>query len=185
MTLETIANLATSAATFVAVVALFLELRKASEERRLTLFFHYLDHYATLIQQRREKWRNIRDTLRKNEKTRHEVGDRVSSLDYLLMRTRQAEPLFPVEHEVIDNEVRSLNILNELCRLAEGDDHRVTLVGSLFAGDISYYQNRLADLLALHKRESAQRLFPITRHDALTRFPVANFYQTPPDANLP
>ncbi len=180
---ELLANVATAGATLLALAALILELRRARQERELTIFFRYLDHYSELLDRRRTRWREIREVLSKNEKTKDEITGRTSSLDYLVLRAGQTEPFYPAEHEVLDGEIRSLNVLNELCVLVRGDGHREALLGSFFASDISYYQNRLDDLLKIRERESRQRLFPIPRFDAVKAFPVTKFFPAPPGAS--
>ena len=173
---QTLADIGSSFALLLAILVFAWEIRANRREREFAIFLRFVDAYEQVSQKRRTQWSKVKDVLQSNPALKHEIGDRTSSLDYLRTRAEQAEPMYAIEHGILEYEIRSLNILNELCRYAEKDPRKIALVNALFASEISYYRNKLDDLLTLREHESEQRLFSIPRCDALVRFSVGGFF---------
>lgn len=178
MDIQTAGIVASSVGVVVAVLALVSEIRANRHERQFAIFLRLLDAYEGVRGQRRQVWGRLKEVVRSNSKLAHEIGDRTGSIDYLLTRARQEEPLYAVEHELLEMEIRSLNVLNELCRLAKGDELGTALLASLLGGEISFYQNRLADIQSLRNREGTIRLFSIPRHSALSAFSIQDYFES-------
>ena len=83
--------------------------------------------------------------------------------------------MYPVEHELLEEEIRSLNIVNELCRLAAGDENRTALLSALLSSEIYYYQNRLSEIQELRDFQRRYRIFSIVRDSWLIKFDVRDF----------
>lgn len=177
---QTIAAIASSLGFILAILVFAWEIRANRRERDLSVFLRFLDAYEKVQARRRQQWSKVKEVIQSNPHLKDEIGDRTSTLDYLLIRSQQPEQMFAVEHGIIELEIQSLNILNELCRLSTGDQQRNTLLASFCGSEISYYQNRLNDLLALREREAGERLFSVPRHEALIKFTIHGFFDAPP-----
>lgn len=178
--LPTVANVATALAVIVALVTFVWEIRSARKQQDFTIFLRFVDAYERLQERRRATWVHLKETVRADPKIAQEIGDKASSLDYLKLRVEQQEPLYAIEHGVLENEIQSLNLLNELCRYGADDPQKMLLVKALFASEISYYQNRLSDVLYLREREKAVRLFSMPRADSLKTCQLGDFFQAVP-----
>jgi hypothetical protein len=95
------------------------------------------------------------------------------------MRLEQSDsdPLRAIEHSLIENEIRSVNLLNEICRLSAKDESRKNLVRILLSGEIAFYQRRLEDLRQLRESESKERRFSVMRADMLANYPVGDYFE--------
>lgn len=173
------AEVATILAFTIALVSFLWEFRANREERAFSVFLRFIDAYEQLQEDRRQRWNSLKEVVRANPNTQHEIGDRTNSVDYLLLRIEQDEPLYAVEHSLLENEIKSLNLLNELCRYSLKDTQKMLLTKALLADEISFYQNNLQRLLAIRDRESVERLFSIPRYDALIATPVEDFFNPP------
>ncbi len=179
-----IANLVPALAFILALIAFVWEIRQNRRERSFAIFLRLLDFYGNIQDRRRQQWRTLKDVIRSNPKLRHEIGDKTSSLDYLLIRSKQPEAMYAIEHEILEREIQSLNALNELCQMAGNDEPRITMLALLHGSEISYYQNRLQDLLLLKQKESVGRLFSVPRHEALSAFTIHEYFDKPATENL-
>jgi len=176
---QTTANVATAIAVVVGLATLVWEVRQTRRAQKFTVFLRFVDAYESLQEQRQANWRRLKDAVRASPTITAEIGDKTSSLDYLTHRVTQAEPLFAIEHGVLEYEIRSLNLLNELCRYAADDPHKMLLMKTLLASELSYYQNRLPDLLYIRTHEAGVRLLSVPRADALQKFSIGDFFQEP------
>lgn len=180
MDVQEVGTIVSSLGVVVAVLALVREISANRHERQFAIFLRLLDAYEGVRGQRRQVWGRLKEVVRSNSTLAHEIGDHTGGIDYLLTRARQEEPLYAVEHELLEMEIRSLNVLNELCRLAKGDELRTALLASLLGSEISFYQNRLADIQNLRSREGKSRLFSIPRHSALSAFSIQDYFESSP-----
>lgn len=177
---ETLGHISTVFACLVAVFALCWQMYTNNKEHHFSSFLTLLERYENLAQDRRQKWNLIKDTVKKNPKTANEVGDKVSTLDYLMLRKNQSEPFYAIEHGLIEREILSMNFLNQLCTYAKCESRSNSLLETMLASEISYYQNRLTDLLSLYEAEKGQRLFPKPQYDCVKGFDVSRVFDLPP-----
>ena len=140
---QSVGTIAGALGVVVAILALAYQIKVSRDERRFDTFVRFLDAYEGQQSRRRAKWQKVKEMARSNPKTANEVSEKISIVDYLEIRAAQLEPMYAIEHELLEEEIRSLNVVNELCRLAEGDENRTALLGSLLSSEIAYYQNKL------------------------------------------
>jgi hypothetical protein len=174
---QTTANIGSSVAVLIAVSVFAWEIRANRQEREFTIFLRFTDIYIELMNERKAQWSRLKETIGNNPNTKNEISDRTGSLDYLLLRAKQEEPFYAIEHSIIEYEVRSLNLLNEICYYAAKDPKKKILANIQFAHEISFYQNRLDDLLSLVDRERGERLFSVPRYSAVKKYSVKDFFQ--------
>lgn len=172
---QTIGTIASTFGVIVALIAFAYEIRMRRDERRFDTFVRFLDAYESQRKRRNTTWQKVREVLRRNERTANEVDERRSIVDYLVLRASQLESMYPVEHELLEEEIRSLNIVNELCRLAAGDENRTALLSALLSSEIYYYQNRLSEIQELRDFQRRYRIFSIVRDSWLIKFDVRDF----------
>lgn len=174
---QTISNIATSLAVILAIVVFIWEVRSSRKERAFSVFLRLVDYYGEIMTERRHKWKLIKEKVRSNPKISKEIGDKTSTLDYLLIRVKQKEPLYAIEHGLLEDEIRSLNLLNELCRYALKDKQMALILKISYSSEISYYQNRLEDLLLIRNKEKQLRLFSIPHHSHVKKFKVIRYFE--------
>jgi len=163
-------------ALIVAFVALIWQVLLSRKERAFSVFLRLLDFYGNIMTERREKWKTIKKVVKANPKISEEVGDKTSTLDYLMKRIEQKEPLYPIEHGLLEDEIRSLNLLNELCKYAFKDEEKALILRVSYSSEISYYQNRLKDILLVRDKEKRFVLLSIPRYSHLEKFPVGDYF---------
>lgn len=174
---QIISNIASSLAFILAIGLFIWEVRSNRKERAFSIFVRLVDYYSKVVTERKHKWKLIKEKVRLNPKTRKEVGDKTSTLDYLLTRTKQKEPLYAIEHGLLEDEIRSLSLLNELCRYALRDKQMALILKISYSSEISYYQNRLEDLLLIRKREKQLRLFSVPHYSHLLKFTISDYFE--------
>lgn len=174
---QTIANIATSLILIVAIGMFIWEVRSSRRERAFSIFLRLLDCYREIMSERKNKWKLIKEKVKANPKTSEEIGDKTSSLDYLLMRMRQKDPLYAIEHGLLEDEIRSLNLVNELCKSALKDEQRALVLKVLYPSEISYYQNRYEDLLLIRDSQKQLRLFSVPHYSHLQKFQVGDYFE--------
>ncbi len=143
--------------TLLSLVFLIIQIYFNKKEIEYSNFVTTLKYYDKLVEQSQEKWKLIKDVVHKNPKTKSEIPDRQDTLSYLIIRLSQKESFYAVEEELLDQEIRSLNFLNELCKVAKNE--RKSLLTLTYSSDISYYQNRKDDLLSLYNEEKHKRKY--------------------------
>ena len=173
---QTIANIATSLAVVVAIGVFIWETRSSRRERTFSIFFRMLDYYSKIMTERRRKWKVIEEKVKANPKISREIGDKTNTLDYLLTRIQQKEPLYAIEHGLLESEIRSLNLLNEMCRYALKDEQMALILRVTYSSEISFYQNRHEDILLIRDREKRLRIFSIPRYDHVLKFQVDDYF---------
>jgi hypothetical protein len=161
-----------------ALIGLAWQLRKSRQDTEFLMLQRLIDTYDKLRQDTRDRWRKIQGAI-KSTSLSHEIGDRTGSIDYLLMRVERSDsdPLTAIEHSLIENEIRSLNLLNEICRLSAKDESRKNLVRILLSDEIAFYQRRLEDLRQLRESESKERRFSVMRADMLPNYQVGDYFE--------
>jgi hypothetical protein len=177
---QTLGTIVAVAGVTIALIALAHEIRVSRDERAFDTFIRFLDAYENQQVRRRAKWKVIKETVRLHDHLAHEVRDTTNSVDYLTLRSRQLEAMYAIEHELLEEEIRSLNIVNQLCRLAIGDENRSALLAALFSGEIAFYQNKLADIHKLRESQKGLRLFSVMRSEWLTQFNLQGYHDQPP-----
>lgn len=175
-TIQTIANIATTLGLIVALIVFVAEIKANLKERKYESFLTLLNNYQAMVSERIDYLKTIKEEIRKNPKTANEIHDKQNSLSYLLIRLGQAEPMYAIEHDLLDREIRSLNFLNELCRIALEDKRASQILLLTDSHEISYYQNRLEDLIKLYESQRAVRLFPKPRYDWLRVFNIKDYF---------
>ena len=174
---QTIAYIVTPLALIATIVIFIVELERNRKERAFGTFLRLLDYYGNLLAERRRNWGIIKEKVRTNPKISQEIGDKTSSLDYLLTRVQQAEPFYAIEHGLLEDEIRSLNILNELCKIALKHEQMSLILKVCYSSDISFYQNRLKDILSILDKERQLRLFSIPRYSYLQKLQIVDYFQ--------
>ena len=173
---QTVANVTTSVALILAILAFGWEIRVNRKTQEFSVFMKFVDAYQKIIEDRHKIWAKITHMVRSNPKTKNEIPDKTNSINYLLLRIKQAEHLYAVEQELIEYELESINLLNELCRYSLVDGQKELLTKALFASEISFYQNRIEDIISLRKQASKERTLSIVRYDSLMKFQVGDFF---------
>jgi len=171
------ANISTSLAFIVAIGVFIWEISLSRRERAFSIFLKLLDYYREIMAERRNRWKRIKEKIRADPTISEEIGDKTSSLDYLLIRVRQEEPLDVIEHGLLEDEIRSLNLLNELAKCALKNEEMALVLKVLYSSEISYYQNRLKDILLIRDREKQWRLFSVPRYSYLQKFRVRDYFE--------
>ena len=170
---QILSNIATIIVAILAVIGLIWEIKSSRKERNFSIFLRLIDYYNEIMTERRKKWKLIKNT----NKELGEIGDKTNSLDYLLLRIQQKEPLYAIEHNLIEDEIRSLNLLNELCNYALKDEQKELILKISFSSEVSFYQNRLKDLLLILEKEKLLRPFSIPHYTYLQKFRVGDYFQ--------
>lgn len=176
---QTIANIATTVAVIVAVGALIWQMGSARKDREFQVFLRYVDAYETLKTKRQENWRKLKEAVRSLPGGDEEITDRTNSIQYLQLRVDQEEPLYAIEHGVLEYEIQSLNVLNDLCAYAGKDAKKLSLLKAMFATEIAFYQNFLPRILELRDHENDQRRFSIPRSESLLKCDVGAVFEMP------
>ncbi|MCK4361906.1 MAG: hypothetical protein KAW13_01335 [Dehalococcoidia bacterium] len=173
---QTIANIAILLAVIITIGVFIWEVIASRRERTFSVFLRLLDYYEKIMSERRRKWKTIKETVKDNAKIAEEIGDKTSTLDYLLTRAKQEEPLYAIEHELLEHEIRSLSLLNELCKYASKDEQKALVLRVSYSSEISYYQNRLKDILLILDKEKQLRLFSIPQYGHLQKFSIGGYF---------
>ena len=173
---QAIASTATTLALIVAIGMFILEIRSNRKERAFGTFLRLFDFYGNLMAERRRRWGIIKEKVRANPKISKEVGDKTSSLDYLQTRVQQAEPFYAIEHGLLEDEISSLNLLDALCKYALKDEQMALILKVCYSSEISFYQNRLKDILSIRDKEGQFRLFTMPRYSHLPKLRVGGDY---------
>ena len=170
------ANISTTLALVVALVVFIAEIRSSRKTREYESFLTLLENYQQIVEERKNQWRKIKKALKNNTKVSNEIHDKQNSLSYLLIRLGQSEPMYAIEHGLLDRELRSLNFLDKLCELALKNCRAFEILLLTDAHEISYYQNRLKDLLKLYESQRSIRLFPKPRYNSLDKTDISGFF---------
>ena len=174
--IQFIANISTTLALVVALIVFIAEVRSSKKAREYDSFLTLLQYYQRIVEERKSQWTKIQEALKDNPKVSHEIHDKQNSLSYLLIRLGQSEPMYASEHALLDRELRSLNFLNKLCELALKNDRAFDILLLTDAHEISYYQNRLKDLLKLYESQRTIRLFPKPHFNSLNKTDTSGFF---------
>ena len=177
---EILANKATVFALILALFALLKELKSNREERDFNTFLKLLEYYDRIMKERQERWTRVREKIKANPKNAHEVGDRTSSLDYLITRKKQKEPLYNIEHSMLGGEIESLNLLNALCKKALRAKNKELILKINYSDEIVWYQLHLEQLLDLRESEIDIIRLPIPHYTYLQKFKADDYMQKEP-----
>ena len=175
--IQAIANIATTLGLIFALIVFVAEIKANLKERKYQSFLTLLNNYQAMVSERKDYWKTIKEEIRKNPKIADEIHDKQNSVSYLLIRLGQTEPMYAIEHGLLDREIRSLNFLNELCRIALEDKRSTQILLLTDSHEISYYQNRLEDLIKLYESQRTVRLFPKPRYDWLSKFNMKDYFE--------
>ena len=170
------ANISTTLALVVALVIFIAEVRSSRKAKEYESFLTLLQNYQRIVEERKSQWSKIKDALKDNPKVSNEIHDKQNSLSYLLIRVEQPEPMYAIEHGLLDRELRSLNFLDKLCELALKNDRAFEILLLTDAHEVSYYQNRLKDLLKIYESQRSIRLFPKPQYNSLNKTDISDFF---------
>lgn len=176
MTLESITQFATTIGVIASLLAMASQIKKNRHSIEFETFNILLEKYHKIVQDRREQWKRIKDKLRENPKTAQEVHDRQNTLDYLELRKNQSEPLFAIEHGLLEREILSLNFLNELCLIASENPRCKRILILSESSEISYYKSHKDRLLGLFKNERLERKLPKPQFNFIDSFDVKELF---------
>jgi len=169
---HTTANIATTIALLVTIIALISNLRENRKTNEFVIFSKYQEAYTKVSENISNTWSMIKKEVRSNPKTKNEIPDISNSFDYIKLRIKQPENLYGIELHLIENEIQSLNILNQICQYALKDERKLNLVKIMYSKDISFYQDHIEDLLNFRKYCSRGMLLPIPRYNAIKQIKV-------------
>ncbi len=174
---QIIGNIIMALAVIVAIGTFIWEVKSSRKERAFSIFLRLLDFYSENMTERRKKWKIIKERVGANPKISEEIGDKTSSLDYLLRRTQQVESLYAMEHGLLEDEIRSLNLLDELCKYALKEEQMALILKISNSSEVSFYQNRLKDIISIRDNEKQFRLFSIPHYRHLQKFRVEDYFE--------
>ena len=160
----------------VSIIVLGYQVYQDKEQSEYTNFIDTLKYYDSLREERVENWNKVKEVVTSNPKTAWEIPDKQDSLTYLKIRADQDEPLYTIEHGILEREIKSLNLLNELCRMAKSNKKIDVLLKLVYSSEISYYQNRLQDLLYLYEKEKQYRRFSKPKYEIITTFKISDVF---------
>lgn len=173
---QTTANIATTFALLVAIIALICNLRENRKTNEFVILSKYQEAYSKISEKRRDTWKKIKEKVLSNPNTKNEIPDKSNSFEYIKLRIKQSENLYAIEHQLIEEEIESLSILNEICQYALKDVRKLNLVKIMYSKDISFYQNHINDLLDFRNHCSQERLLPIPKYNAIIQIKVDDYY---------
>jgi len=176
LTIQNIANIATTLGLIVTLIVFIVEFRNNRKEREYQSFLTLLGNYQRTVDARKDQWKKVKKSVRDNPKIAHEIDDKQNSISYLILRMEQTEPMYAIEHNILDREIRSLNFLDKLCEIALENDRALQVLLLTDAHEISYYQNRLEDILRLYESQNKLRLFPKPSHNSLKKCDVSKVF---------
>ena len=157
---DMIAQIATAVGVIVAILVFALEVKQSREAREYDSFTTMLNTYNNLVEQRQAKWQKIKEALLKNEETAKEVHDKQNTINYLILRIQQSEPLYAIEYELVANEIQTLNFLNELSRIAQHNERAKSMLYLSVSDEITFYQKNLDKLMQVYETvKKTGRLF--------------------------
>jgi len=171
------ANIATTLGLILTIVVLIYEITENRKTTEFAIFLRYQETYIKISEKRISTWNKIKEAILSNPKTEHEISDKSSSFDYLNIRIKQQEPLFAIEHQLIDEEIRTLNILNEICKYALRDRAKLDMIKILYSQDISFYQNSINDLNGFRKLCSKERLMPKPTYTSIKKIKINDYFE--------
>ncbi len=173
---QTTANIATTFVLLIAIIALICNLIANRKTNEFVILSKYQEAYTKVSEKRKNTWKRIKEKVLSNPKTENEIPDKSSSFDYLKLRIKQSENLYAIEHQLIEEEIQSLNILNEICQYALKDVRKLDLVKIMYSTDISFYQNHIEELLNFRKVCLRERLFSIPKYNAIRQIKVDDYF---------
>ena len=175
-TIQNIANIATTVGLIVALIVFIVEFRGNRKEGEYQSFLTLLENYQKTVDERKDQWKKVKKAVRDNPKIAHEIDDNQNSISYLILRLEQAEPMYAIEHGILGHEIRSLNYLDKLCEIALENNRALQVLLLTDTHEISYYQNRLKDILRLYESQSKLRLFPMPSYNSLKKCDVSKVF---------
>lgn len=173
---ETVANIATSITLIIAVLVFAWEVYKNRFSNDFEIFNKLMDTYQNIRLKSHQVWINISESVRSNPKTKHELPDKTNSAKYLILRTKQTEPLYAIEHELVEYELQSINILNEICKFALKHDQMSLLTKATLSSEISFYQRNLNDWITIRKYATRERTLSKLKYESLMKIDVGDFF---------
>jgi len=174
--IDMIAQIATAVGVIVAILVFAHEVKLSREAREYDSFITMLTTYNNLVEHRQATWKKIKEMLLKNEKTAKEVHDNQNTINYLMLRIKQTEPLYAVEYELVGNEIQTLNFLNELSRIDQYNERAKTILYLSVSNEITFYQKNLEKVMQLYETvKKTGRLFK-PKSDYLSKLDVSDWF---------
>ena len=147
------------------------------QETKYSTFIETVEYYDKIVNERSEIWTKIKENVRQNPNTAWEVDEKHNTLTYLIIRNQQEEPLYAIEHKLLELEIRSLNLLNQLCELADEKSMMEDLLKVTYSSEIAYYQTKEEDLTKLYEDEKEIYRHSTPSYDTLKRFNVSEYIE--------
>lgn len=169
---QTFANILTSIGVILAIIVFFMEVKRNRKERSLSIFLKLLDIFKEILTEKSQIWDKI-----KSSSTMGVINDKTIPLDYILTRIKQPQPLQANELGWIELEIRSLNLMNVLCKYAIEDEQITEILKNYHSYTISYYQHKLCIILEIRESQKHLLLFSIPRYEYLKKIKVSEYVQ--------
>jgi len=148
--------------------------RRRGEEHTFNTFLGLLKHYDSIIHKRQDLWSQVENMSRKSGSF---PGEDASVIDYFYGRFEEIKPdrtIYGIESELLEYEIKSLNVLNELCRYAISNPQIAELLKAKYSNMISYYLESSGRLLSIVENTKAKagprRIFSIPNSKYIEQF---------------
>ena len=154
--IQILANIATFIAMIVMINQLIIE-RKIFNENRITdHFYKLLEQYNKIYEKRKDIFLKIKEVVINDPKTKHEIDDKSSSISYLLIRLSQNEPFFSIEHSLLQHEILSMILLNQLCKICIETKNEILFFSLVLkeSSEISFYKSNIKNIVNLYNSQN-------------------------------
>lgn len=159
-----------------ALGTLIWEVHSSRADRKWDQFLQLVTYYEDVASNSKEKWKKIKKVIQDNPETKHEITNRTSGIEYLSKRANQHEQLYAIEHDYIEKEIQSLNLLNFLCKHALKDEDKEVLLKSKFSKEIAYFQYAAERLTRIRNQEVSNRSFTVPKYKYLQKINVKDWH---------
>jgi hypothetical protein len=85
---------------------------------------------------------------------------------------------------LIECELQSIIVLNEICKFSLKDKQKMILTKALFSSKILFYQKRINDILVLGERSIKERTLSKLRYDSLLKVNVIDYFGGEINSNI-
>lgn len=166
---QVIGALISGVVAIVAIAALVWERRSKYHDQQTEVFLRLLDTYDQVNLKRQQNWQTIKKYYEYKPEWVVRYAELSSGLEYLIAAPVFSSELIRVELEQVRLEIGSLNILNQLCSLAERGELRTTLLGLLMSDEVLVYQARAKDIDLIYEAQKLYTSLPKPRTTAILR----------------
>ena len=145
------------------------------KEMHYSTFIKTLEYEDSIREKGKEKWLEKKDELLRNPENRIEDINEVDALGYLLLKLEKDESMDITDFRLFEIEIRSLNLLNELCRIAKEDKRMEKLLKLTYSSNIAYCQQEIDNLLKIYESVRKIAIFSKPQYEHLQEFEVVDF----------